>query len=64
MAVAYSHAELRTTADADKARRFRMALIERGVYAGRGDRYFVSAGMTDQDLQLGLDRIDDALSSL
>jgi glutamate-1-semialdehyde 2,1-aminomutase len=64
MAVAYSHAELRATADADKARRFRMALIERGVYAGRGDRYFVSAGMTDQDLQLGLDRIDDALSSL
>ncbi len=64
LAVAHSHAELRATADADKARRFRSALIERGVYPGRGDRYFVSAGMTEQDLQVGLDRIDDALASL
>ncbi len=64
MPVAYSHAELRATADAEKARRLRSALLERGVYAGRGDRYFVSAGMTEQDLQVGLDRIDDALSSL
>ena len=62
--MAYSHAELRAKADADKARRFRKALLDRGVYAGRGDRYFVSAGMTEQDLQMGLDRIDDALSSL
>jgi len=62
--VAHTAAELAARADPAKARRFRALLIEEGVYAGRGDRYFVSAGMSDEDLDVGLVRIDRALSKL
>jgi hypothetical protein len=40
----------------------RLALIDEGVYAGRGDRYFVSAGLNTTDLDDGLARIDRALA--
>lgn len=62
--VAYTPAELARQADADAARRFRQLLIEEGVYAGRGDRYFVSAGLSEVDLEDGLRRIDHAMSRL
>jgi len=60
--VAYSARDLAVHADRDKARRLRLALIEEGVYAGRGDRYFVSAGLTAADLEDGLARLDRALA--
>ncbi len=60
--VAYSARDLAAHADREKARRLRLALIEEGVYAGRGDRYFVSAGLTAADLDDGLARIDRALA--
>jgi hypothetical protein len=41
-----------------------LALIEEGVYAGRGDRYFVSAGLTAADLEDGLARLDRALARI
>ncbi len=62
--VAYSARDLAAHADRDKAGRLRLALIEEGVYAGRGDRYFVSAGLTPADLEDGLSRIDRALSRI
>lgn len=62
--VAWSQADLAKHADPAKSRLFRSLLIEEGVYAGRGDRYFVSAGMTDEDLDIGLSRIDRALEKL
>jgi glutamate-1-semialdehyde 2,1-aminomutase len=62
LAVAYSARDLAAHVDRDKARRLRLALIEEGVYAGRGDRYFVSAGLTAADLEDGLARIDRALA--
>lgn len=60
--VAYSARDLAEHADRDKARKLRLALIEEGVYAGRGDRYFVSAGLTTADLEDGLARLDRALA--
>ena len=42
----------------------RLALIDEGVYAGRGDRYFVSAGLNATDLNDGLERIDRALARM
>jgi hypothetical protein len=62
--VAYSARDLAAHADRDKARNLRLALIEEGVYAGRGDRYFVSAGLTAPDLEDGLSRIDRALARI
>lgn len=62
--VAYSARDLAAHADRDKARNLRLALIEEGVYAGRGDRYFVSAGLTASDLEDGLSRIDRALARI
>lgn len=62
--VAYSARDLAAHADREKARRLRLALIEEGVYAGRGDRYFVSAGLTATDLDEGLARIDRALAKV
>ena len=51
-------------ADIAKARRFRAALIEQGVYAGRGDRYFVSAALDDATIDEALRRIDKAFANL
>lgn len=62
--VAYSARDLAAHADREKARRLRLALIEEGVYPGRGDRYFVSAGLTAADLDDGLSRIDRALARI
>jgi glutamate-1-semialdehyde 2,1-aminomutase len=62
--VAYSARDLAAHADRDKARRLRLALIAEGVYPGRGDRYFVSAGLTAADLEDGLSRIDRALARI
>ena len=62
--VAYSARDLAAHADRDQARRLRLALIDEGVYAGRGDRYFVSAGLTTTDLEDGLARIDRALARI
>jgi glutamate-1-semialdehyde 2,1-aminomutase len=62
--VAHSARDLAAHADREKARRLRLALIEEGVYAGRGDRYFVSAGLTPADLDDGLARIDRALARI
>jgi glutamate-1-semialdehyde 2,1-aminomutase len=62
--VAYSARDLAEHADREKARRLRLALIEEGVYAGRGDRYFVSAGLTAADLEDGLARLDRALARI
>ncbi|MEY3074841.1 MAG: hypothetical protein RJB25_479 [Bacteroidota bacterium] len=62
--VAWSQADLAAHADFAKSKRFRALLIEQGVYAGRGDRYFVSAGMSQEDLDIGLLRIDKALALL
>lgn len=61
---AYSARDLAAHADRDKARRLRLALIDEGVYAGRGDRYFVSAGLNATDLNDGLERIDRALARI
>jgi glutamate-1-semialdehyde 2,1-aminomutase len=61
---AYTPAELAAHADRQKAARFRLALIDEGVYPGRGDRYFVGAGLTEDDLADGLRRIDRALARM
>jgi glutamate-1-semialdehyde 2,1-aminomutase len=62
--VAYSARDLAAHADRAQSARLRAALIEEGVYAGRGDRYFVSAGLTAPDLEEGLARIDRALARI
>ncbi|MFN9504130.1 MAG: aspartate aminotransferase family protein [Rubrivivax sp.] len=62
--VAYSARDLAAHADRTRSTRLRAALIEEGVYAGRGDRYFVSAGLTAPDLEEGLARIDRALARI
>jgi glutamate-1-semialdehyde 2,1-aminomutase len=62
--VAWSPAELAARADAGKARRFRQLLIEQGLYAGRGDRYFISCVLTEAEAEEGLRRIDRALAAL
>lgn len=62
--VAHTPAQLAAHADRQKAARFRLALIEEGVYPGRGDRYFVGAGLTEEDLTDGLRRIDRALARI
>lgn len=64
LAVAHAPQELAQHADLAKARRFRQLLIREGLYAGRGDRYFISTVLSEAEAEEALRRIDAALGAL
>ena len=60
---AYSAADLQG-AEVDKSRRLRLLLLEEGVLVGRGNRWFISGELTEEDVADVIERVDRAMARL